>query len=77
MGVVDGLQDGQKLAVDSKASPSFGRPIRKELLDKIAGKEPDHRRDNDADWGVKTKTGVRAGKTSCGRWPSWGSSRTA
>lgn len=62
---------GRKLAVDSKAIPSFGRPIRKELLDTIAGKDPDHRRDNDADWGVKTKTGVRADGTAWEKVTRW------
>ena len=46
---------GVKTAVDSKAIPSFGRPVRDE--EKL--QEKDRRRDIDADWGVKTYKGLR------------------
>ena len=47
---------GRRLAVDGKALPSFGRPVRDD--DKRA--EGDRRRDNDADWGTKRYRGTRA-----------------
>lgn len=46
---------GVKTAVDSKAIPSFGNPVRDE--EKLA--ESDGRRDTDADWGKKTYKGTR------------------
>jgi hypothetical protein len=46
---------GARLAVDSKAIPSHGRPVRDE--DRRA--EQDRRRDTDADWGTKTYRGQR------------------
>lgn len=46
---------GEKAAVDSKAIPSFGNPVRDE--DKL--NHPDGRRDTDADWGTKTYKGTR------------------
>lgn len=46
---------GTRLAVDSKALPSFGRPPAKEKYEEKA----DGRRDTDADWGKKTYRGVR------------------
>jgi hypothetical protein len=46
---------GEKTAVDSKAVPSFGNPVGDE--EKI--KNPDGRRDTDADWGKKTYKGTR------------------
>ena len=46
---------GVKTAVDSKAIPSFGNPVRDE--EKI--KNQDRRRDTDADWGKKTYKGTR------------------
>ncbi|MBN2311657.1 MAG: alpha-L-fucosidase [Candidatus Hydrogenedentes bacterium] len=45
---------GTRLAVDSKALPSFGR---KPAEDKR--QSPDGRRDTDADWGTKTYKGIR------------------
>jgi hypothetical protein len=45
---------GRKMAGDSKAVPSFGRPVR----DEQKRKESDGRRDRDADWGAKTYKGV-------------------
>lgn len=45
---------GAKLAADSKAIPSFGKPVRDE--EKLG--EEDRRRDLDADWGIKTYRGV-------------------
>lgn len=47
---------GMRLAVDSKAIPSFGKPVADEA--KNTG-DADRRRDVDADWGVKTYKGVR------------------
>lgn len=44
---------GVKTAVDSKAIPSFGNPVRDNL------DNPDRRRDTDADWGKKTYKGTR------------------
>lgn len=56
--VLPGL--GVKTAVDSKAIPSFGNPVRNEK--KRA--EPDGRRDVDADWGTKTYKGTRKNGTT-------------
>lgn len=58
--LVDGLGEklpdlGQKLAADSKAIHSAGRPVK----DEEKQKEPDGRRDLDADWGTKTYKGTR------------------
>ena len=50
---------GKKLAVDSKAISSFGKPVRDEQV----REEGDGRRENDADWGVKTYRGERADGT--------------
>jgi hypothetical protein len=47
---------GRRLAVDSKAIPSAGKPVKDEA--KLA--DPDGRRDLDADWGVKTYRGQHA-----------------
>ena len=47
---------GKKLAVDSKAIRSYGRPVR----DEEKRQQDDRRRDMDADWGTKTYKGVRA-----------------
>jgi hypothetical protein len=62
---------GKLLSVDSKAIPSFGRPIRKELKEQLEDQEPDRRRDNDANWGVKTKTGVREDGTAWEKVSRW------
>ncbi|MBI5499247.1 MAG: transposase, partial [Deltaproteobacteria bacterium] len=44
---------GRRTAGDSKAIPSFGRPVR----DEEKKREADGRRDTDADWGAKTYKG--------------------
>lgn len=58
---------GKKTAVDSKAIPSFGRPVRDE--EKRA--EKDGRRDLDADWGTKTYKGTRKDGTSWEKVHRW------
>lgn len=58
---------GQKLAVDSKAIPSFGNPVG----DEEKKKEQDGRRDNDADWGNKTYRGERKDGTAFSKVKSW------
>ena len=58
---------GVKTAVDSKAIPSFGRPVRNE--DKLA--EPDCRRDTDANWGKKTYKGVHKNGTPWENVTKW------
>lgn len=58
---------GEKLAMDSKAIPSFGRPVR----DETKQKEPDARRDLDADWGTKTYRGVREDGTVWEKVKHW------
>jgi hypothetical protein len=58
---------GEKLAVDSKAIESFAKPIRIEDNDK----EPDGRRDVDADWGVKTYQGQRDDGNTWEKIKSW------
>lgn len=58
---------GQKLAMDSKAIPSHGRPVR----DESKQKEPDGRRDLDADWGNKTSKGVREDGTVWEKVKRW------
>ena len=58
---------GEKTAVDSKAIPSFGKPVRDEKkLD-----EPDRRRDTDADWGLKTYKGTRKDGTTWEKVTKW------
>ena len=47
---------GNKLAVDSKAIRSYGRPVR----DEEKRQQDDRRRDIDANWGTKTYKGLRA-----------------
>jgi len=47
---------GNKLAVDSKAIRSYGRPVR----DEEKKQQDDRRRDVDANWGTKTYKGLRA-----------------
>ena len=47
---------GRRLAVDSKGIRSAGKPVK----DEQKQKEPDGRRDLDADWGTKTYKGARA-----------------
>jgi hypothetical protein len=64
----DELPDlGQKLAVDSKAIPSYGKQVRDE--DKRV--EQDRRRDTDADWGTKTYKGVREDGTAWEKVTRW------
>ena len=58
---------GMKTAVDSKAIPSFGNPVRDE--EKLA--EPDGRRDTDADWGKKTYKGSRKDGTNWEKVVKW------
>ena len=58
---------GAKTAVDSKAIPSFGKPVRDE--EKLAN--PDRRRDTDADWGVKTYKGTRKDDTAWEKVTKW------
>jgi len=58
---------GRRLAVDGKALPSFGRPVRDD--DKRA--EGDRRRDNDADWGTKSYRGTRADGTTWEKVTRW------
>jgi len=58
---------GKRLAVDSKAIPTFGRPVR----DAAKRQGPDRRRDEDADWGVKTYKGTRKDGTHWEKISSW------
>jgi len=58
---------GRKMAGDSKAIPSFGRPVR----DEEKRKEQDRRRDTDADWGKKTYRGTRADGSAWEKVVSW------
>jgi hypothetical protein len=70
--LVDALKEhlpdlGVKTAVDSKAIPSFGRPVRDE--EKLGG--DDRRRDTDADWGTKTYKGTRKDGTTWEKVSKW------
>lgn len=58
---------GAKLACDSKAIASFGRPVK----DEEKKKEDDRRRDVDADWGVKTYKGKRKDGTAWEKVVKW------
>ena len=58
---------GEKTAVDSKAIPSFGNPVRDEK--KLT--ESDGRRDTDADWGTKTYKGTRKDGTTWEKVTKW------
>ena len=58
---------GVKTAVDSKAIPSFGKPVRDE--EKL--QEEDRRRDIDADWGIKTYKGTRKDGTAWEKVVKW------
>jgi len=58
---------GQKLAVDSKAIPSFGNPV----TDEEKKNKRDGRRDNDADWGKKSYSGQRKDGTAWSKVKSW------
>lgn len=71
-GLIDELKKklpdlGQKTAVDSKAIPSFGKPVRDE--EKL--EEEDRRRDTDADWGTKTYKGERKDGTAWEKVTRW------
>lgn len=58
---------GRRLAIDSKAIPSFGKPV----SDEEKKQHPDGRRDLDADWGVKTYRGRRADGTAWEKVVKW------
>jgi len=58
---------GRRLAVDSKAIASHGKPLRKG----VDATEPDGRRDRDADWGTKTYKGVREDGTAWEKTQRW------
>ncbi len=58
---------GEKLAVDSKAINSHGRPVKEEQKRRAV----DRRRDSDADWGVKTYKGVRSDGTNWEKTSRW------
>jgi len=58
---------GKKLAVDSKAIPSYGNPVRDEAKEA----EDDRRRDTDADWGTKTYKGTRKDGTAWEKVKRW------
>jgi Transposase DDE domain/Transposase domain (DUF772) len=58
---------GQRLAVDSKGLRSAGRPVR----DAQQQRDPDGRRDLDADWGTKTYKGQRADGTAWDKVIRW------
>jgi hypothetical protein len=60
-------QLGQKMAVDSKAIASFGNPV----SDEEKRKEPDGRRDLDADWGTKTYRGQRSDGSAWEKSKRW------
>jgi hypothetical protein len=58
---------GKKLAADSKAIASFGKPVK----DEEKREEDDRRRDVDANWGVKTYRGKRADGTAWEKVVKW------
>ena len=58
---------GKVTAVDSKAIPSFGKPVR----DAEKRAEDDRRRDVDADWGVKQYKGQRKDGTAWEKITKW------
>ena len=58
---------GVKTTVDSKAIPSFGKPVRDE--EKL--QEEDRRRDIDADWGIKAYKGTRKDGTAWEKVVKW------
>ena len=58
---------GVKTAVDSKAIPSFGKPVR----DEEKRMEEDRRRDTDADWGTKTYKGTHKDGTTWEKIVKW------
>ena len=58
---------GEKLAVDSKAIRSWGRPV----ADEDKRQQDDRRRDVDANWGTKTYKGTRADGTQWEKVSRW------
>lgn len=58
---------GKKLAVDSKAVQSYGKPVK----DKDKQAEEDNRRDRDADWGKKVYKGVNKDGTKWEKVVKW------
>jgi len=58
---------GHKLAVDSKAIRSFGRPVR----DEQNRQQDDRRRDIDANWGIKTYKGINADGSNWEKTSRW------
>jgi hypothetical protein len=58
---------GRRLAVDSKAIQSAGKPVR----DEEKQQEPDGRRDLDADWGTKTYKGKKKDGTAWEKVVRW------
>ena len=58
---------GNKLAVDSKAIRSYGRPVK----DEDKKNQEDRRRDLDANWGTKTYKGVRADGSNWEKTSHW------
>jgi hypothetical protein len=58
---------GEKLALDSKAIRSAGKPVK----DEDKSKESDGRRDCDADWGKKTYKGTRKDGTTWEKVVKW------
>lgn len=58
---------GQRMAGDSKAIPSAGRPV----TDEAKQQDPDGRRDLDADWGKKSYRGTRKDGTLWEKTTKW------
>jgi hypothetical protein len=58
---------GEELALDGKKIPSFGNPVN----DEEKKGRPDGRRDTDADWGVKSYSGVNAAGKAWEKVTSW------
>lgn len=58
---------GRRSAVDSKAIPSFGKPVK----DDEKRTQEDRRRDTDADWGTKTYKGIRKNGTKWEKVIRW------
>jgi hypothetical protein len=66
--ISDALPDfGEELAMDGKKLPSFGNPVSNETKKGTS----DGRRDTDADWGVKTYSGVDAKGKAWEKVTSW------
>ena len=58
---------GRYTAIDSKAIPSFGKPV----CDEAKQEEDDRRRDVDANWGVKQYKGKRKDGTTWEKVTKW------